>query len=42
MRMLGRHASVVDDGDVCVTGVELAEDDGADSDEAPEVMITSD
>ena len=33
---------VVDDGDVCVTGVELAEDDGADSDEAPEVMITSD
>ena len=33
---------VVDDGDVCVTGVELAEDDGADSDEAPEVMIISD
>ena len=33
---------VVDDGDVCVTGVELAEDDGSDSDEAPEVMITSD
>ena len=33
---------VVDDGDVCVTGVELAEDDGADSDEAPEDMITSD
>ena len=33
---------VVDDGDVCVTGVELAEDDGPDSDDAPEVMITSD
>ena len=33
---------VVDDGDVCVTGVELAEDDGSEPDEAPEVMITSD
>ncbi len=33
---------VVDDGDVCITGVELAEDDGSDPDEAPEVMITSD
>ncbi len=33
---------VVDDGDVCVTGVELAEDDDSEPDEAPEVMITSD
>jgi nitrite reductase/ring-hydroxylating ferredoxin subunit len=33
---------VVDDGDVCVTGVELAEDEGSEPDEAPEVMITSD
>jgi len=37
---------VSDDGDVCLTGVELAEEDGlgADDDEdaAPEVMITSD
>jgi nitrite reductase/ring-hydroxylating ferredoxin subunit len=35
---------VVDDGDVCITGVELAEEDGldlADSD-APEVVITGD
>ena len=35
---------VVDDGDVCVTGVELAEEDGLDLDETgiPEVVITSD
>ena len=37
---------VIDDGDVCLTGVELAEEDGlgADDDEdaVPEVMTTSD
>ena len=34
---------VVDDGDVCVTGVELAEEDGLDlTEEAPEVVITTD
>ncbi len=36
---------VVDDGDVCVTGVELADEDGLgleEPDDAPEVMITSD
>ena len=37
---------VIDDGDVCLTGVELAEEDGLgaddDVDAAPEVMITSD
>jgi nitrite reductase/ring-hydroxylating ferredoxin subunit len=36
---------VIDDGDVCITGVELAEEgeDGFDGSEgAPEVMITSD
>jgi nitrite reductase/ring-hydroxylating ferredoxin subunit len=35
---------VVDDDDVCVTGVELAEEDGLDlpDSEAPEVMITGD
>jgi hypothetical protein len=36
---------VIDDGDVCLTGVQLAEEDGLDLDEAdgaPEVMITSD
>jgi len=36
---------VIDDGDVCVTNVELAEDDGlegAEGEDAPEVMITSD
>ena len=35
---------VVDDGDVCVTGVELAEEDGLDlvDSDAPEVVITSD
>lgn len=36
---------VIDDGDVCLTGVQLAEDDGLDADDsegAPEVMITSD
>jgi nitrite reductase/ring-hydroxylating ferredoxin subunit len=36
---------VIDDGDVCVTGVTLAEEDGLDieePDEAPEVMITTD
>ncbi len=38
-------ALVIDDGDVCLTGVSLAEEDGLDfiePDEAPEVMITSD
>jgi nitrite reductase/ring-hydroxylating ferredoxin subunit len=36
---------VLDDGDVCLTGVRLAEEDGLDlpeSDGPPEVMITSD
>ncbi len=36
---------VVDDGDVCITGVELAEEDGLDLDEdshVPEVVITAD
>lgn len=36
---------VIDDGDVCLTGVQLAEEDGLgleEPDEAPEVMITSD
>ncbi len=35
---------VVDDGDVCVTGVQLAEEDGLDLDETgvPEVVITGD
>jgi nitrite reductase/ring-hydroxylating ferredoxin subunit len=36
---------VVDDGDVCVTGVRLAEEDGLDipeQDAMPEVMITQD
>ncbi len=36
---------VIDDGDVCLTGVELAEEDGLDipdPSEVPEVMITSD
>ena len=35
---------VVDDGDVCVTGVELAEEDGLDltDTDAPEVVITGD
>ncbi len=36
---------VIDDGDVCLTGVELAEEDGldvAEPDEMPEVMITGD
>jgi nitrite reductase/ring-hydroxylating ferredoxin subunit len=36
---------VIDDGDVCITGVELAEEDGLDLDEdanIPSVMITSD
>jgi nitrite reductase/ring-hydroxylating ferredoxin subunit len=38
-------ALVIDDGDVCLTGVRLAEEDGLsldDSEGAPEVMITSD
>jgi nitrite reductase/ring-hydroxylating ferredoxin subunit len=38
-------ALVIDDGDVCLTGVRLAEEDGLDipdPDEAPEVMITPD
>lgn len=35
---------MVDDGDVCIAGVELAEEDGLDlpDSEAPEVMVTSD
>jgi nitrite reductase/ring-hydroxylating ferredoxin subunit len=36
---------VIDDGDVCITGVDLAEEDGLDlvePDEMPEIMITSD
>jgi hypothetical protein len=36
---------VIDDGDVCLTGVQLAEEDGldiADPDEMPEIMITAD
>ena len=36
---------VIDDGDVCLTGVQLAEEDGLDipdPDEMPEVMITAD
>lgn len=36
---------IIDDGDVCLTGVELAEEDGMDLDEdaeIPPVMITSD
>jgi hypothetical protein len=36
---------VIDDGDVCLTGVQLAEEDGLDipdPDEMPEVMITGD
>lgn len=34
---------VVDDGDVCITGVELAEEDGLDlTEDAPEVVITGD
>jgi hypothetical protein len=36
---------VIDDGDVCLTGVQLAEEDGLDipdPDEIPEVMITGD
>lgn len=38
-------ALVIDDGDVCLTGVHLAEEDGLDipdPDEVPEVMITPD
>lgn len=36
---------VIDDGDICLTGVQLAEEDGLGlegPDETPEVMITSD
>jgi nitrite reductase/ring-hydroxylating ferredoxin subunit len=36
---------IIDDGDVCITGVPLTDEDGmdiADPDEHPEVMITSD
>jgi len=36
---------VIDDGDVCLTGVDLAEEDGLDlvePDEMPEILITSD
>jgi nitrite reductase/ring-hydroxylating ferredoxin subunit len=36
---------IIDDGDVCLTGVDLAEEDGLDlpePDEMPEVQITSD
>ena len=38
-------ALIIDDGDICITGVELADEDGLDipdPDEHPEVMITSD
>ena len=45
----GQHLTpitlVIDDGDVCLTGVQLAEEDGLDipdPDEIPEVMITGD
>jgi nitrite reductase/ring-hydroxylating ferredoxin subunit len=45
----GQHLTpitlVIDDGDVCLTGVQLAEEDGLDipdPDEMPEVMITRD
>lgn len=36
---------VIDDGDICLTGIELAEEDGldiADPEEVPEVLITPD
>ena len=36
---------VIDDGDICLRGIELAEEDGLDipeADEMPEIMITSD
>ena len=36
---------IIDDGDVCLTGIDLAEEDGLDipePDEVPEVQITSD
>jgi nitrite reductase/ring-hydroxylating ferredoxin subunit len=37
---------VIDDGDVCLTGIELAEEDGLDitepGDDVPEVLITGD
>jgi hypothetical protein len=37
---------VIDDGDVCLTGIELAEEDGLDTtepgDDVPEVLITGD
>jgi nitrite reductase/ring-hydroxylating ferredoxin subunit len=36
---------VIDDGDICITGIDLAEEDGLDlvePDQMPEVMITSD
>lgn len=36
---------VIDDGDICLRGIELVEEDGldiADADEMPEIMITSD
>ncbi len=38
-------ALIIDDGDICITGVELTDEDGLDipePDEHPEVMITSD
>jgi nitrite reductase/ring-hydroxylating ferredoxin subunit len=38
-------ALVIDNGDVCLTGVDLAEEDGLDlrePDEMPEILITSD
>ena len=45
----GQHLTpitlVIDDGDVCLTGVQLAEEDGLDipdPEEIPEVMITGD
>ena len=36
---------VIDDGDICLRGIELVEEDGldiADAEEMPEIMITSD
>jgi hypothetical protein len=36
---------IIDDGDVCLSGIDLAEEDGLDipePDEVPEVQITSD
>lgn len=44
-RALAPLTLVIDDGDVCLSGIELAEEDGLDlpePDETPEIMITSD